>query len=62
MTAQWSNEGSRVALAPGSLRPKEMHRAAMPERAAPDWPDERANDLQSSLTRRGRRVVRFTVG
>ena len=37
LTAQRSNESSRAALAPGPVRPKEMHRVAMPERAAPDW-------------------------
>jgi hypothetical protein len=45
MTAQRSNEGSRAALAPGTVRPKEMHRVAMLERAAPDWPNSLLKDV-----------------
>jgi len=54
LTVQRSNEGSRAALAPGAVRPKEMHRLAIPERAAPDWANGQVSDTQASLTRRGR--------
>ena len=62
LTAQRSNEGSRAALAPGAVRLKEMHRVAMPERVASDWPNGRVGDIQASLTRRRRLAAGLTVG
>src|SRR5436190_18013777 len=47
LTAQRSNESSRAALAPGTVRPKEMHRVARPERAPPDWPNGRVRDIRA---------------